>query len=239
MLRCQKIFPASAAAPWLAAGLHQSSREMPAFPHCAAVLQLMFRAWPEHLIPVSPGCLSPLGLQVCSKLRGACVGVLLLHWGQDGVCLLPAPATGPAVLPSSSALLTSSHFAQAIPPVCSARSRGSPCCREQPQPCPRSSVSWGHLCQQQDATVCCSPASWKGEQGVVQLCVTPRLLPSLAGVQPGHERRQAPRAVSGSLVGPAWWQLLLPDLPIFNIDSQVPTHPMALVGSSSLSTDAD
>lgn len=54
-------------------------------------------------------------------------------------------------------------------------------------------------------------------KGSKELCVTPWLLPSLAGVQPGHECRQAPRAVSGSLVGPARWQLLLPDPPIFNV----------------------
>lgn len=73
----------------------------------------------------------------------------------------------------------------------------------------------------------------------MQLCVTPWLLPSLAAVQPGHEHRQAPRAVSGSLVGPAWWQLPLPELLFLTqAGCQVPTRPIALVGSSSLSTGA-
>lgn len=191
------------------------SREMPAFPHCAAVLQPGsnsscfvpgLNTSSQSALGVCHRCVFRYGVSsgipvcVCCSCTGARMAFVCFLHQPGALRCCPHPQL------SSQALIL---LRQSLQPVqqSSARSRGSPCCREQPQPHPRPYVSRDTSCQRQDATVCCSAASWKGEQGA--LCHP--MAASLVSRSPAWPRVQA--GTQGSVKFSCWPSLVAAPAP--------------------------
>lgn len=137
---------------------------------CPAAWQhrLMFRACPGHLIPVTPGVSVTAGSSGTKEALGCLHGCAAPALGPGWCLFASCTSCGPC---SAALVLSSPHKLSlclgTIPPACSAGlSQVSGLTLQRGAATTSSKAfcfSGSTLCQQQDAIVCCSAASWKGE----------------------------------------------------------------------------